>query len=286
MINFLSSIIQTGLFQIIQWILFSLLIVVITETVFCTAWALQFRVEELAGYSSRFALFYDISAQRDAVTWIESKHNWLLWLSVCTGNTNRRYVHLSSLQGKAQFLTTEEFLRGNLQIVKKNIMRALKNIGRFTLMIFLVPFYFVFFVGSSVERVYRLLLKPIVYLGFWVLAISKIKYIYYFKGNKLVVDSRNIDAFCTSDVLYRKPVIQILLHGSQACDDSFQKDNLNRFTAMLKERISDSRYIKFKTEIVYSEEAEVVQKELPLTFSYLKANYTNLIYIKNKEVLL
>lgn len=243
---------------IIGFILILLLAVVIAEIVVCILMALQFRVEELSGFYSRFLSYYKISVRRDTVSWVESKNNWFLWLSVSIGNVEIEYMPGYSVNS------------------------VISNIGSYFFLVLLTPFYFIFAVGSYFERIYRILLKPFVFICFWLLAKLKIIMTYYFKGTTLVVDSKSTDTVCSVDVIYRRPVIRILLHHPGEYPDSLQKDNLNHFTSTLRNLLPLQQYVKFRTEIVYPADVEE-QRELPLTMSYLCANYAKLIHKKSKK---
>ncbi len=278
----ISSLMNTELIKAIQVVLVFIFAIVIVETAVCTLMALQFRVEELSGFRSRFLYHYDVSARRDGIVWAESKNSWFLWLSVLLGNVKINYAQLYSPRSRESSDLYIEVLRDNIRILISNIIPAFLNIGRYFILVLSVPFYLFFTAVSYFERLCRAILKPLVFFWFWVLAKLKIIITYYFKGTLIIVDSINVDTVCPADIIYRKPVIRVLLHKPEDCPDPLQKDNLNHFTVTLKGLLPPRQYVKFKTEIVYP--AGVDGKSvLPMTTKYLGANYANLFYKKSKE---
>ena len=283
MVEFLSSLTQAGLFRVVHIILMFLLAILVAEMIFCVVLALRFRVEKLSGFRERFLIYYEISAERNAVSWKESKNNWFLWMSVLIGKIKTGYMPLQSFQSKSETNTIIDLAKNNLRVVGNNAVYVLRNTGRFAMLFLSTPFYLMFSACSIFERCFRFLLGPVVFFCFWLLAKIKIFLIYHFEGKTLTVDSINTDVTCTIDVLYRKPVIRIILRNPQDCPDSLQKDNINHFTTTLKRILPSQHYIKFKTEVIYPNDESALKVELPLTHSYLRAAYAKLNYIKSRE---
>jgi hypothetical protein len=270
--------------DILLVIVLPLFAIVIAETVFCVVAAMKFRVEQLSGFRERFTEYYGISVERKTVSWEESKHNWFLWLSVFTGNIKTSYSPLRSFLFESEAEGGAIAIEDNIRILGFNAVCIANNVKSYTIIVLSVPFYLIFSVCSYIERVFRLALDPIMFSCFFLLAKLKILYIYYFEGKTLVVGSVKADVTCSSDVIYRKPVIRILLCNPQKCSDSTQKDNINHFTTTLKSVLPSQQYIKFKTEVVYPEDENILQTELPMTLKYLCVTYAKLTHIKSEEV--
>ena len=284
MADFYSSLMLTGFFRTLLIILSLLFFIVIAEFIFCITAAMKFRVEKISGFRERFLSYYAISVNRNGVSLRESKNSWFLWLSVCTGNIKMSYLPLHPYQSISDLSEDTLAVQNYFRVLVTNTVIIMLNTKSYIIMALSVPFYLIFTICSYFERTCRLLLDPVVFISFLALAKLKIFIIYHFKGKTLIVDSFDTDATCTIDVIYRKPVIRIVLHSPRNCSDSMQKDNINHFTTTLKSFLPPQHYVKFKTEIVYSEDEETLKAELPMTFKYLHSTFAKRKYIKSREV--
>jgi len=281
MIDFISSILlkYPYPFKVFQWILILIFTISIFESICCIMAALKFNVEELVGYHVWFSMHYKIASKRDNLSreernnlsWEDSKQNWFLWAGVFIGNLGLRY---SSLLPYQHIFSSDTI---------KNIVFVAGNLFRYCVLVLLVPFYLILSILSIFERFARYLLTSLVFFVFWFLAKIKILFIYHFTGSTFVIDSKEENAPCIIDVLYRKPVIRVILHTPQKCPDPSQKDILNNFTNSLKSKLPPLRKIKFKTEVFYPRSVNMLQADLPLTYNYLHSAYSKLNHIQSNK---
>lgn len=242
----------------------AILCISVVESITCIALALRFEVRSLESFRLSFDEKYKITAQRQNITFTESQNHWFLWLSGLIGRVGFDYLPLTvpkSYTEKAKVSTV--------------------NMGYFSAMFFLTPFYIVFSLASVFEHFFRVVLDVLAFLVFFILGNVKIFILYYFREIKILVKSNDTNANCPDEILYRKPTIEISLYKSNELSDSIQRDNLNNFGVSLKD-ITEGKMIRFSTIVYYPGEEKSLEKDLPLTNGYLRSTFKKLT-VKTKE---
>ena len=261
-------------FQVFCQIQVIIIFIVFVEILCCVLISMRFQVEELSSYRECFWDNYKISVSRNAVTSKTNKQNWFLWLSVVTSNVEVEY---SALMAFRQRSLCQNFYGENTGIFLANVFSIIVNVIKYLTLIILVFIYAIISAISAFERLYRFVFGFISFVIFYLLAKLKVLLIYCFKGITINIDSKDSALKCTVGILYYKPTIRIVLNLPQNCSDSIQKDNINAFTTSLKGFLSPQlAKVKFKTEILYPEDEEILQTQLPLTISYLRATYSKM----------
>ena len=248
-------------FRAFMAVLVLLFAVAAIEASICVAVAVRFSIREITTYRDCFISNYNISTRRDKVTRAESRHNWLLWMSVLTGGIKISYSQMQKNQAK-------EYAAGSIA-----------NAMRFALLFLAAPLHIVCSAASVFERGCRCVLSLIAFPVFCLLYYIKARLSFHLNSFIVSIDSKDYNPECSDEVLYRKPAFKITLCNPDICPDFAQKDNLNYFTVSLKNIRPQINRVKFRTTVYYPGGRSAMESELPMTASFLEMSFEKISFV-------